>query len=194
VQTDGCGVPRGTGRTVAPVTPSHTLPKTTGPTTTTPSRGNPRNSGNATTGKEAKPYWVQAKIVGATDGDTVTVLVSGNKQYRVRLNGVDAPESDQPYGADAKKALSALVLGKIVKLKVYGQDRSRRYWADVYVGQIWVNHELVRKGCAWYYKRNFSSKDLDKAESDAKLESVGLWQDEHPIAPWDWRKGTRPEE
>ena len=51
------------------------------------------------------------RVVGVHDGDTITVLDADNTQYKIRLAGIDAPEHGQPYGANAKKALSDLVFG-----------------------------------------------------------------------------------
>ena len=47
------------------------------------------------------------KVVGVTDGDTITVLAEGNKQHRVRLQHIDCPERHQPFWAKAKQSLSA---------------------------------------------------------------------------------------
>jgi endonuclease YncB( thermonuclease family) len=52
------------------------------------------------------------KVVGVSDGETNTVLDASNKQYKVRLIGIDAPESNQDFGSRAKQSLSDLVFGK----------------------------------------------------------------------------------
>ena len=49
------------------------------------------------------------KVVGVSDGDTVTVLDGAHEQHRIRLAGIDAPEKRQPYGERAKQYLSDLV-------------------------------------------------------------------------------------
>ena len=46
------------------------------------------------------------RVVGVSDGDTITVLTADKKQIRVRLVGIDAPESRQAYGERAKQKLS----------------------------------------------------------------------------------------
>lgn len=41
---------------------------------------------------------ISGRVVGVTDGDTVTVLVNGHDQYKIRLSGIDAPEKKQAFG------------------------------------------------------------------------------------------------
>ena len=57
------------------------------------------------------------KVVGVSDGDSITVLDADKQQYRIRLSGIDAPESGQDYGAKSKKYLSDLVCGKTVQIE-----------------------------------------------------------------------------
>jgi endonuclease YncB( thermonuclease family) len=57
-------------------------------------------------------------VVGVSDGDTITILDSGNRQHKIRLEGIDAPESNQGYGSRAKQCLSDLVFGKTVTVTI----------------------------------------------------------------------------
>jgi endonuclease YncB( thermonuclease family) len=63
----------------------------------------------------------EGKVVGVADGDTLTLLVD-KTQYKIRLLGIDAPESAQPFGTQAKKALSEKVFGKEVNVTSNGED------------------------------------------------------------------------
>ena len=101
------------------------------------------------------------KVVGVTDGDTITVLYQGNKQYKVRLQHIDCPETGQPFATKAKQSLSAKVFGKEVTIKWDEMDRYKRVLGDVYIGKRWINVELVSEGMAWHYK--FYSKDKTMA-------------------------------
>ena len=74
------------------------------------------------------------KVVGVTDGDTITVLYQGNKQYKVRLQHIDYPEVGQPFATKAKQSLSAKVFGKGVTIKWDEMDRYKRILGDVYLG------------------------------------------------------------
>jgi endonuclease YncB( thermonuclease family) len=127
------------------------------------------------------------KVVGVSDGDTITVLKAGNVQDKIRLDGIDAPEKSQPYGKKAKQMLSRFVFGENVKVVVINKDGYGRTVADLYVGEINVNYALVESGYAWHYKKYSSSSSLASAEKNAKAKKIGLWKDAHPIAPWDYR-------
>ena len=63
------------------------------------------------------------RVVGVTDGNTVTLLVDGRVQHKIRLSGIDAPEKAQPFGNRAKQRLSSLVYGKTVTAVGTKQDR-----------------------------------------------------------------------
>ena len=53
-----------------------------------------------------------ARVVGISDGDTITVLDAANTQQKIRLAAIDAPEKGQPFGNRSKENLSRLVYGK----------------------------------------------------------------------------------
>jgi endonuclease YncB( thermonuclease family) len=65
-----------------------------------------------------QPQTITGKVVGVSDGDTITILDSGNRQHKIRLEGIDAPESNQGYGSRAKQCLSDLVFGKTVTVTI----------------------------------------------------------------------------
>jgi endonuclease YncB( thermonuclease family) len=48
------------------------------------------------------------KVVGVTDGDTLTVLTAQRQQHRVRLSGIDAPERRQAFGQASKRSTSRI--------------------------------------------------------------------------------------
>ena len=54
-----------------------------------------------------------------------------------------------------------------------------------------VNTELVRQGMAWVYRKYTDDERLYVLESEAKQAKRGLWLDENPIPPWEWRRGKR---
>jgi endonuclease YncB( thermonuclease family) len=66
------------------------------------------------------------RVVGVSDGDTITVLDSTNDQHKVRLAGIDAPEKAQPFGSRSKARLSSLVYGKTVTVEFVKFDRYQR--------------------------------------------------------------------
>lgn len=134
---------------------------------------------------------LQAKIVGVTDGDTITALDANNTQAKIRLHGVDTPESSQAFGTKAKQFTSDLCFGKTVQIKIIDTDRYGRYVGVVTLpdGKI-LNQELVAAGMAWWYQQ-YAPNDttLKSLQEQAKAAKLGLWADANPTPPWDFRKG-----
>jgi len=93
------------------------------------------------------------KVVGISDGDTITVLrndVGGVARMKVRLAGIDAPESKQAHGSKAKLALSRKIHGKTVRVVHSKRDRYGRILGDVYLSGEWINLAMVSSGYAWH--------------------------------------------
>ena len=135
------------------------------------------------------------KVVGVSDGDTITVLYQGNKQFKIRLLAIDTPESGQAYGDKAKQALSKKVFGQFVQVHWEKQDMYKRVLGNITIGQRWINYEMVAEGWAWHYKQYDKDKRFAEAEVKAKAARKGLWAGPNPVAPWDWRrekKGGKP--
>ncbi len=88
-----------------------------------------------------------AKCVGVTDGDTITVLV-GLEQMKIRLEGIDTPETGQDFATRAKQFTSGLVFGKHVHILPKEKDRYGRLVARVQVEGKDVSLELVKAGLA----------------------------------------------
>ena len=93
------------------------------------------------------------RVVGISDGDTLTLLTPEKQQIRVRLGEIDTPESRQPYGTRARQALSDLAFGKEARVVVQDTDRYGRTVGRVYVGDLDVNADMVKQGAAWVYRR-----------------------------------------
>lgn len=130
------------------------------------------------------------KVVGISDGDTLTVL-KDRKQVKIRLHGIDAPESSQDFGSRAKQAASDLAFGKSVTILPRDTDRYGRTVADVLLpdGRS-LNREMVREGMAWWYREYAPhDRELERLEAEARAAHRGLWGQSNPIPPWDWRKG-----
>lgn len=130
----------------------------------------------------------QAKVIGITDGDTIIVLTKDKKQVKIRLEGIDCPEMKQDFGTKAKQATSDRCFGKQVSIHKSGVDRYGRTLAYVYVGDKCINKELLKLGMAWHFKKYNGDQELAQLEILAREKKVGLWSQQDPIAPWDWRK------
>ncbi|CAN1325614.1 Uncharacterized 38.1 kDa protein [Linum perenne] len=90
------------------------------------------------------------------------------RKYRIRLRGVDAPESSMPYGKEAKEELVKLVQGKCLRVLIYDQDRYGRCVGDIYCNGLFIQ---------W--------------EKQARAKRVGLWASKNPQEPWEYRKNKR---
>lgn len=139
------------------------------------------------------PESLFGRVVGVTDGDTLTLLVDGQPR-KVRLAQIDAPESGQPWGGKAKTALSELAFGRDARVEVVDVDRYGRLVGEVYVGDVHVNQELVRRGHAWAYTEYSPSVAIIELEDAARAAGRGLWAlpDTQRDAPWQWRHPRSP--
>lgn len=132
------------------------------------------------------------RVISIQDGDTIEVLHS-NHAERIRLQGIDCPEKRQAFGNRAKQATSALVFGNEVTMQTYGKDKYKRTIADVILSDgTNVNHELVKEGwCWWYRKYAPNDAELEQLETQAREAKKGLWSDPEPIPPWVYRKARQ---
>lgn len=139
---------------------------------------------------------IYGKVIGVSDGDTITVLTRDKEQVKVRLTEIDAPEKKQPYGDKSKQALSDLIFQKEVKVDSDSKDRYGRTLGRVYVGTVDVNLYMVENGYAWAYTRYVTDPAMPAAEMQARKERIGLWslQEDQITPPWMWRKGTKRSE
>jgi endonuclease YncB( thermonuclease family) len=138
---------------------------------------------------------ITGKVVGIADGDTLTVLTAEKRQHKIRLAGIDAPESTQAFGLRSKQALSALVFGSTVTVTVRAQDKYGRVLGIVRdeTGRD-INLAQIQAGMAWHYKAFEADQPRDErrayaaAERAAQSARTGLWLDQRPIPPWDYRR------
>lgn len=113
------------------------------------------------------------------------------RKYRIRLRGIDAPESRMPFGQEAKEELVKIVQNKCLTILVFDEDRYKRSVGDVYCNDIFVQEVMLKKGLAWHYKAYDQRPELDKWEREARAKRVGLWSSANPEMPWEWRKDRR---
>lgn len=147
----------------------------------------------------AAPWSLSGKVIYVEDGDTLTILQSDLTKSSVRLSDIDAPETShgngrpgQPYSRAAKLSLTELAKGRQATATCYERDRWERQVCTVFIDNVDVNAEQLRRGMAWAqansaYVRNRESVAL---EAHAKASGRGLWSTNgpKPIPPWDWRR------
>lgn len=133
------------------------------------------------------------KVIKVSDGDTITVLDSNNQKHKIRLKGIDAPESQQVYGVISTQSLSELVYDKEVIVNWDKKDKYYRILGKVIVDGKDANYLQLKKGLAWYYKqyeKDLSDEDkhrYSEAEEWARNYTEGLWTDSKSIPPWEFR-------
>jgi micrococcal nuclease len=135
----------------------------------------------------------EGKVVGISDGDTIQVMHRG-KAEKIRLYGVDCPESHQDFGEKAKQFMAAMAFGKVADVKSIDTDRYGRTVGVVDINGKTVNEELIKAGYAWFYnqycKESFCSK-WQMHQEDAKNKKIGLWSMKDPTPPWEFRRSGR---
>jgi endonuclease YncB( thermonuclease family) len=137
---------------------------------------------------------IEATVIDITDGDTLTARVAGH-QFRVRLWGIDAPESDQEHGDQATQALSHFVPpGDTVALYPMDVDQYDRLVAIIQTDRRdWaLNVEMLAQGHAYHVNR-WTSRNVDclrQAQRLAQDSRQGVWKEspQGGIRPWEHRK------
>lgn len=134
------------------------------------------------------------RVVSIDDGDTLMVLDGADRTYTIRLQGIDAPEAGQAFGDRSRQNLSDLAFGKQVEVESYKRDRYGRTVAKVLVDGDDICLEQIKAGMAWhykYYQKEQSAADRElyaTAENGARAKRQGLWSDDSPVPPWQFRR------
>ena len=138
---------------------------------------------------------LEGEVTRVSDGDTIWVRGSGEqgKGVKVRLDSIDAPESKQDYGFEAKEYLNGRIGGKTVKVEWEKKDQFGRILGIVYLEGADINLEMVATGNAWHYAYFDQTPEYIEAEKTAKGNRLGLWADESPINPYDFRQARKRE-
>jgi endonuclease YncB( thermonuclease family) len=93
------------------------------------------------------------RVVGVTDGDTITLLDDSRQQHKIRIAGIDAPERKQPFGNRSKQHLSLLAYGKQATADCYKRDRYGRLICTVYVSGQDMGLAQLDNGMAWWFRK-----------------------------------------
>jgi endonuclease YncB( thermonuclease family) len=155
-------------------------------------------SGCATQQVIATPRTCQ--VVKVSDGDSITVNC-GSGSERIRFCGIDAPEiahrgkPAQPYGKEATDLVKRLLSRGQVKVVPVESDRYGRTVAELFVGNTFINAEIVKAGFGYEYKQ-YSKKcpnrlQIRSAEAIAQKNKVGVWNGGSYELPWDFRKRVK---
>ena len=147
---------------------------------------------------------VTGTITKVTDGDTIHLTTPEQTKLKIRLYGIDAPETDkinnktgrvnkpgQPYGEESMSALANKIMGKKVKVDILDIDKYRRMVGMIYLDNRNLNLEMIREGYAEafieYLKEPYRSEFL-KVEREARSTKIGIWSLPIYERPREFRK------
>jgi micrococcal nuclease len=128
-------------------------------------------------------------IIRVIDGDTF-VFQTDDGSLKIRMYGIDAPEKTQEFGQESKAFLERY-LHKSGTLNKTGIDKYGRTLGVLFVGNININLESIKNGCAWHYKYYCNDEKFAQAQKDARKKRAGLWAGSNPIPPWEYRKNHK---
>lgn len=141
---------------------------------------------------------ITAKSVRVIDGDTLEIIPTEGASERIRLLGIDAPESNQAHGTYSTQTLQQCVNQEQVTVEWFEQDRYQRLLGKVRSNGVDCNLNQIQQGAAWHYKQyqqsqsEFDRLNYANAEVNARRQAIGLWASSTVIAPWDYRRGNSP--
>lgn len=150
----------------------------------------------APTAPNVKQVIPNAQVFRMPDGDTFTCSYTSSTgakaTARVRILGIDCPETRQNYGREAGDLGRSLINNRVVTLHVHDTDRYGRIVADVIMsnGQSF-GEAMLAAGAAWHYKAYDKRERLARLETEARQARRGLWAFARPQEPWEYRKRIR---
>ena len=140
---------------------------------------------------------VEGVVRAVYDGDTIQLATRNSSQLKVRLYGVDAPETakpdtpGQPFGSVARRTLMYKIMGREVSAEIIEIDQYQRAVAVIRYGGRDINREMAAEGMAWAYRqylRGTYASEYIGAENRARSIRAGLWRDANPQPPWEFRQ------
>jgi endonuclease YncB( thermonuclease family) len=143
---------------------------------------------------------IEGVVRAVYDGDTVLLTTRGESRLKMRLYGIDAPETNkpdtpgQPYGEISRRTLMFKTMGRRVTAEIVDIDRYKRAVAVIrYQGRD-INREMVSEGMAWAYRsflQGTYASEYIGAENLARSRRAGIWRESNPRPPWEFRNGHK---
>ena len=138
------------------------------------------------------PVW-QGVVTFVSDGDTLFVRpAAGGKPVKIRMDGLDAPEICQAYGAASRQALQNRVMGQTVSVDGRHRDNFGRVLARIRWQQADTGEWMVREGHAWSYRYRRDAGPYGAQEAQARAARRGLFAEAGALQPRDFRKRHGP--
>lgn len=139
---------------------------------------------------------IEGIVKAVYDGDTVMLATRDQSRLKVRLYGIDAPETakpnepGQPFGAVARRTLMYKIMGRQVSAEIVDTDQYQRAVAVIRYRGRDINREMVAEGMAWAYRQYLQgpyASEYISSEDSARGRHRGLWRDTNPQPPWEFR-------
>ena len=139
---------------------------------------------------------IEGMVKAVYDGDTVLLATREESRLKVRLYGIDAPETrkpdkpGQPFGDISRRTLMYKIMGRRVTAEIVDIDRYKRAVAVIRFEGRDINREMVAEGMAWSYRRYLQgvyASEYIEAENLARSPRAGLWRESNPLPPWEQR-------
>ncbi|AVP58102.1 thermonuclease family protein [Pulveribacter suum] len=128
-------------------------------------------------------------VIAVSDGDTLSVRCGARRPERVRIAAIDAPESRQAFGKQAREQLVRLCFRQRAELYTLARDMYGRRVARVRCAGRDVAQAQVGAGLAWVYTRQTAKyRELTALQQRAQAARLGLWSQKRPLAPWEYRR------
>jgi micrococcal nuclease len=137
------------------------------------------------------PAAAAGAVTQVIDGASVRFSAAGQAAITVRVRDIEAPESCQPWAAEAKAALVALVLNKTATLQPGARDAQGRTVGALFVDGVNIGQRMVEEGHAWSVRGRNDHGPYIKQERMAKALGRGLHGAPGAVMPKEWRR-TRP--
>jgi endonuclease YncB( thermonuclease family) len=143
---------------------------------------------------------VEGVVRAVYDGDTIMLATREESRLKVRLYGIDAPETakpdqpGQPFGSIAKRTLMYKIMGRQVSAEIVDIDQYKRAVAIIRYGGRDINREMAAEGMAWAYRQYLQgpyASEYIGAENRARSRRSGVWRDANPQPPWEFRQAQK---
>ena len=134
-----------------------------------------------------------ATVSRILDGDTIEIQAADNSILKIRLQGIDAPESSQPFGDTAREQLTLFILHKTITIEPNAKDKYGRLIGKVTLNNDDICLKMIKAGQAWWFERYADTQSpndrltYSQAEDQSRQQQLGLWSDPNPVPPWTYR-------
>lgn len=144
----------------------------------------------------AADFQLTGQVTRVVDGDSLELDVRGTR-YRIELADIDAPEINQPWGAVAADELRKAAVGRFAVVAQSTLGQGNVMTGRVEIGDRDIALDLLYAGLTWTTLPPTDpaieyAHPYPAAEQEARLAHKGLWSDDKPVPPWEWRKHAHP--